>query len=324
MANNYPSGINDLVLKGVPVEIPHPGQVFWVNSTTVLAEGGIGSSDSGLGSYQQPFSTIDYAVERCKANRGDIIYVMPGHVETISAAASLDLDVAGISVIGLGRGSKQCQLDFTATGSTVEVNADNVAIVNMNFHANISAVAIGLSILTLATDCLVKDCKFDVETTTTDEFLISINAGVGCDGLIVEDCIIDMGLGGAATGVKLVGATAGANIRRNRIVGDYSLACIGGLTTASTEVYIEDNLLIQGNSENVGAVAVLSMVAASTGMFRDNTCYCNVASGVLQLVSTGMFFSNNWQGEDKGSAATASPAGGTFPAGVSITGFADD
>lgn len=328
LISNYPQGwANGVTVRGVPIEVPHPGKVFWVNNSGVLAEGGIGGSNGNKGTYQQPFGTIDYAIGRCKANRGDVIYVMPGHVETCSTAtggtATVDLDVAGVSIIGLGHGSKQARFDFTVAAGIVTVDADNVAIHNMNFHANIPEVVIGLSVLTLATDCHVSNCKFDVETTTTDEFLISINFGVGCSNFVVEDCTIDNGLGAGATGIKLVGATAGGNIRRNRIVGDYTLACVGGLTTLSTEIYIEDNVLVNGGSGGVGTVAVLSMVAASTGMFRGNTCFCNVATGVLQLVSTGMFFSDNWQGEDAGSANTAGMSRGVGLDVASIVPFAD-
>ena len=106
--SNYPNGWrNGVVVRGVPIEIPHPGKVFWVNNSSVLAEGGIAGSDGNDGTYQRPFGTIDYAVGRCTANRGDVIYVMPGHSETIGAAAAVDFDVAGITVIGLGRGALQ-------------------------------------------------------------------------------------------------------------------------------------------------------------------------------------------------------------------------
>jgi len=322
--SNYPGGFSGgVTIRGVPIDVPNPGEVFFVNSTTVIAKGGVGSSDGNPGTYQKPFATVDFAIGKCTADRGDIIYVMPGHVEEITGAGTVDCDVAGVSIIGLGRGSKQCRFDFTATASTVLIDADNVSIVNMNFHANVPNVVIGLSVVTLATDSLVQDCKFDVETTTTDEFDISINYGVGCDGLVAQNNVIDMGLGGAATGIKLVGATAGADIRNNRITGDYSLACVGGLTTLSTELYIEDNVLTNGGSGAVGTVAVLNLVTASTGMFRGNTVSCNVATGVLQMVSTGLFFSDNWQGEDAGSQNTHAMSRGIGLDVASINPFAD-
>lgn len=304
--SNFPLGFqNGITLRGVPVDIPVPGQVFWVDSTSTVVKGGVGSSDGNTGTYQKPFATLDFAIGRCTANRGDVIYLKPGHTETIGAAAAVDLDVAGVTVIGLGTGTLQPRLDFTATGGTVEVNADNISIVNVNFHANVPAVVIGLSVLTLATDLLVKGCTFDVETTTTDEFVIAINVGVGCDRIIIEDNIIDMGLGGAARAIALVGATAGATIRGNRIVGDYSVANIGGDTTLSTEVYIEDNMLIQGGTGGLNAVAVIVMLTGTTGVVRNNDIVCDVATFALQTVADAMSFIRNQRTDDVGEAKTS-------------------
>jgi hypothetical protein len=311
--SNFPQGFpNGVAIRGMPLWGAFPGKVFWVDS--------VAGANGNKGTIDDPFGTIDYAVGRCSADNGDVIMVHPGHVETISAAASLDLDVAGITVVGMGRGTNQPRLDFTATAGTVEVNADNIAIYNLNFHANVSAVVIGLSVLTLATDLVVSGCTFDVETTTTDEFNIAINLGVGCDRFLIEDCVMDMGLGGAATGIKLVGATAGGTIRGCRIVGDYSQACIAGITTLSTEIYIEDNLLINGASGNVGAVEVIEMLTGTTGVVRRNTWLCNVATIVLQSVADTMYFSENYGGEDVGAATSSVLRSGA----VSVTASADD
>lgn len=321
--SNYPNGFNDgLLLKGVPVNLPHPGKVYWVGNNAALLTGEKGASDglSNDGSYLKPFASIDYAIGKCAADRGDVIYVRPGHVETIDAASAVDLDVAGVTVIGLGRGAKQARFDFTDTAGTVVVDADNVSIVNMNFHANVSGVAIGLSVLAGATDLLLSGCKFDVEATATDEFLISVNFGVGCDGFVVEDCIMDMGLGGAATGIKLVGATAGGNIRKCRIVGDYSQACIAGITTLSTEIYIEDNFLSNGTSGNIGAVEVVEMLTGTTGIIRRNHSLCNVATIAAHYVADTMAFFENYATEDVGQAAGAVLRTGA----VSVTASADD
>jgi len=319
--SNYPTGFAQGVsIRGVPVEMPHPGKVFWVNNSGVLVDKGIGGSDANPGTYQKPFLTVDAAIGKCTANRGDVIYVMPGHVETVIADATVDFDVAGVTLIGLGRGAKQARFDFTATAGIVDVGASNVSIINMNFHANVSAITNGLRVSAAATDCLVKDCTFDVETTTTDEFLVAVNVLAGCDGLIMEDCVIDMGLGGAAVGLRISGASAGVDIRRNRIVGDYSQACIAGITTLSTEVYIEDNMLINGASGNVGTVEVIEMLTGTTGVVRRNTFLCNVASIVLQSVADTMYFSENYAGEDVGASTSSVLRSGA----ASVTASADD
>ncbi len=321
MYSNYPSGINNLILRESPIHVPNPGKVFWVNSTSVLPPNGVGGSDStSHGTYLRPFATLDYAIGQCVAGRGDVIYLMPGHSETIGAAAAVDLDVDGVTVIGLGRGNDMAKLDFTATAGTVEINADNVALYNINFHANVSGVVIGLSVLTTSTGSVIKNCKFDVETTATDEFLIAINYGVGCDDFLVEDTIIDMGLGGAATGIKLVGATAGGTIRNCRIVGDYSQACIAGITTLSTEIYIEDNFLANGASGNIGAVEVVEMLTGTTGVVRRNHSLANTATIAAHYVADTMAFFENYATEDVGQAAGAVLRTGA----TSVTASADD
>src|SRR4051812_41694686 len=75
-----------------------PGNVFWVQSTSANA----GDSAGKGRSPGAPFATIDYAVGQCTAGQGDVILVLPGHVETVTAAAGVALDVAGVSVVGLG------------------------------------------------------------------------------------------------------------------------------------------------------------------------------------------------------------------------------
>ena len=319
--SSYPNGWkNGVVVKGVPIEIPNPGKVFWVNNSGVLPEGGIGGSDSNDGTYLRPFSTIDGAIGKCTANRGDVIYVMPGHVETLTAASDVDFDVAGVRCIGLGHGSKMARFDYTNAAGDVTIDADDVAIINMNFHANVTSITIGLSVLAGATDSLVQDCLFDVETTTTDEFLIGINYGVGCDGFKVIDTKMDMGLGGAATGIKLVGATAGGDIKGCTIVGDYSQANIAGITTASTEIYVDNCILLQGGPGGVGAVEVMEMLTGTTGVVRRCHSLANVATIAAHHVADTMAFFENYATEDVGQASGAT----LRTAASSVTASADD
>ena len=64
--SNFPNGFTDgLTVRGVPIHQAHPGEVFWVNGGTVLAKGGIAGANTGKGTYQQPYATIDYAIGRC-------------------------------------------------------------------------------------------------------------------------------------------------------------------------------------------------------------------------------------------------------------------
>lgn len=307
---------------GIPIrtQTVTRGNSFYVcNATAVSADRtGVNDAGSGYGSISAPFSTIDYAINQCVASQGDEIHVLQGHNEAITTA-SITADIAGISIIGHGHGSMRPRIDFTHADGKVVVSAANVLIKNINFHANVTIVTIGLDIQAGGDNCNVENCLFDVETTTTDEFLITINRGVVTGGGIYN-CVIDMGLGGAAHGIKLVGANTGCDIVGNVIKGDYSTACIGGITTLSTEVLIKDNILMNGGPGNIGAVACVVMLTGTTGYVVNNHTFCNVATIRAHYTADTMFFSGNRASEDVGDGADSIITGDA----VSVVATADD
>ncbi|MEY2595078.1 MAG: hypothetical protein RI965_350 [Bacteroidota bacterium] len=103
------------------------------------------------------FADVDSAIGACTANAGDVIFVMPGHTETISAASGITCDVAGVSIIGLGNGSDKPVFTFgTSNAASVVVSADNVKILNIRGLAAIDG-------LTKPFDVTGDQCSFDVE-----------------------------------------------------------------------------------------------------------------------------------------------------------------
>jgi len=168
---NFPLGFqNGISLRGVPVEIPIAGQVFWVDSTSTVVKGGVGSSNGNPGTYQKPFATLEFAKSRCTANRGDVIYLKPGHAETYSDATSLNMNVAGVSVIGLGTGSLMAAFTLdTANTATIPVSVDNVMFYNCEFIANFLSIAKCFT-LTTAKFFGTPYCKF-TDTTAALNFV---------------------------------------------------------------------------------------------------------------------------------------------------------
>src|SRR5262245_26293874 len=77
-----------------------PGNVFFVQSTHTNKGDSAGKGQTP----DAPFATLDYAIGQCTADQGDLIVVLPGHVETVTGAAGVALDVAGVTVLGLGAG----------------------------------------------------------------------------------------------------------------------------------------------------------------------------------------------------------------------------
>lgn len=313
--SNYTNFLNGVTIRGIPILQLHPGKIFWVNNSGVLPEGGVGGSDGNKGTYLQPWSTIDYAIGRCTANRGDIILVMPGHTETITAADAILLDIAGVALVGVGNGLKMAEVEFNHADATIGVSANNVSIVNMRLNSTITAVTVGINVKADVSGVTITRCLFDVDTAGTDEFNHSIRLVDGNTRCVIEENVIDMGIAGAVAGIHLDADTAFTIIRKNIIRGDFSTANIAGDTTLSTNILIEDNLLENGIGGNINTEPGIELLTGSTGTIRRNDIVCNLATKAASIVADTCLLFENYYNEDISSSATG---------GIIGTASADD
>jgi hypothetical protein len=314
--SNYPNGFaSGVTVRGVPLTAAHPGRVFWVNNSSVLAENGIAGSNGNPGTYQKPFASIDYAIGRCTAGRGDIIMVMPGYTETITAADSILCDVSGVAIVGLGTGSLMPRIDFNNTAATIGVSADNVTLIGLHCRALISAVVVGVNVKADVNHTTIERCLFTAETAGTDEFNHSIRFVDGNSRGAVLDTTIDMGIAGAVAGIHLDADTAFLRIERNTIRGDFSTANIAGDTTLSTNILIKGNLLENGIGGDLGSEPGIELLTGTTGTIADNYIVCNLATKAASVVADTCLLFNNYYNEDISGAATG---------GIIGTASADD
>src|SRR3990167_5475254 len=153
------------------VNFPHKAPTFGFLPSTgfggVVAVGNVFFVDSGSPNRanttangkrpDKPFSTIDYAVGQCTANNGDVIFVAPRHTEDIPAAGTIDLDVAGIRVVGLGNGRERPTITYSADGD-IDVDAANITL--ENFFIDVTGVdAVAGAIDVNAADFTLQDCE---------------------------------------------------------------------------------------------------------------------------------------------------------------------
>lgn len=109
-------------------------------------------------------ATIDAAIGLCTANAGDVIYVLPGHTESVTAT-SIACDVAGVSIIGLGSGSLKPTLTFGATDSAINVTAANCTWQNFRITAGIGNVVTAFLHATAAQNTQYLDIEFFATST---------------------------------------------------------------------------------------------------------------------------------------------------------------
>jgi hypothetical protein len=264
--SNYPGGFaQGVVIKGIPLTVSNPGKVFWVNGTTVLAPGAVGGSNGNDGSYRRPFATIDYAVGKCTANRGDIIMVMPGHSETISSATSLVFDVAGVAVIGLGTGSLRPDLNFSNTAGSVEVDAADVTLYNLTLTADVTAVVVGVNVD--ANGFTMDSCEFRYNATG-DDFITMIDIDA-FDDAVISNCVFHAEeTAGCSEAIRMDDALR-TKIINCHFTGDFTDGAIIGEGAVSTGILVADNYIY--HSDTTGG-EVIDLNVASTGLIVGNRC----------------------------------------------------
>ena len=288
-----PNGYNivpeHIQLESILSKINAVGNTYYVSSVSGSA------TNDGL-SIETALTTIDAAVGKCTANNGDVICVLPGHTETITGT-DITVDVAGVSVIGVGKGSLMPQIKHNHADAEVSIAADNVIWQGIRHSADVTSVKVAIEIEDGIDYCTVRGCVFDVVATTTDEFLVSVRTNDASNFALIEDNFFDMGLGGAVAAISFTKDTDGTIVRNNVAMGDYSTAVINGITTLSTKLLIEKNLLVNGDAANVGTEPGIELVTGSSGVIRDNDIVCNVATLALAIVADGVMMYRNYSTE---------------------------
>lgn len=311
--SNYPGGFNSgVVIRGMPLQVVHPGRMFWVYSGSALLPGQRAGSNGNNGTFNAPFATVDYAISQCTASRGDIVMVKPGHSETISAADGFDLDVAGVAVIGLGTGSLIPTFTLSATTSDVNISAANCTMYNLRFEASTSDVVRAIQVT--AKDATIKSI-YVPDTGATNEILTVVKATSttdnNADGLWVEGC---RAYGTSSAILEFLEFNAQINglvFLDNIIVNEGTAAgvAIAGATGKDLKnAYIGWNKT--SNKATSGNLFIDSDSTASTGIAENNLIGHADVTGAHDNGLTGMGFRlfNNL------SVSTASLSGFVLPA----------
>jgi hypothetical protein len=263
MPSNYPNGfLHGVTIRGVPILQCNPGQVFWVNNSSVLADGAVAGSDGNSGDYRHPFATIDYAIGRCTAGRGDIICIMPGHAEAVASAGAIAMDVAGVTLVGLGRGTARPTLNFTATAATMTFSAANTSMVNVLLTGGIDAVVSPLVVS--ASDVYIELNYRDVTGQCTNCLLTT----AGANRLKVHVNEYDGATAaGTDAGIAIVGGS-NIEITGRYMDGNFAVGGIDVRTTATTNLFVHDFQYFR--TRNAADIFIIDTITASTGQIGPN------------------------------------------------------
>ena len=292
---NFPNGITSfgVPVLGAGVQVPSStGTYFFVHSGT-----GSSANDGKTPTY--PLATIDQAVNKCTADKGDVIVVMPGHAESVSAAAGIDADVAGISIVGLGNGENRPVVSFTtAAGADLDVDAANITIRNIVFKNDIDSQTAMIDVN--AAGFTMDSC--DLLEGSSKQALIYIDLAE--DRATIRNCYIKSIAAGADSGIKIAAAKDRIRLENNVVDGDFSDAGIHNPTSAiATNLVIANNIV---RNRQTGDHAI-ELVSACTGEATGNQLFGDTPGVVFDPGS--LFCSNNWENHKIDTQAVPSPLG---------------
>lgn len=176
------------------------GNIYWVDSGKTTT----GGDTTGHGSNPDaPFLTIDYAIGRCTANNGDIIYVMPGHAETVAATVGIACDVAGVSIIGLGVGRSRPAI--TAHASAIDAISVSVANVHLENLRIIGAASCTALINLAGADFTARDLVLEHGAAP----VMAVTVASGGNRFSFRDCVFSATADGPDCGIDIEAGVTG-------------------------------------------------------------------------------------------------------------------
>ena len=211
------------------------GTVRYVDSN--VAGGVAGNGLSWAGAYL----TVNAAIVGSAAD--DTILVAPNHAETITAGGGITIDKAGLSVVGLGWGSRKPRITFgTATTTDINVTAANVLLKNFRLINNIDSL---VNFLDLDEDWFCGE-ELDFVTSSALEAIAFINLATTKDnfyfrGLTALQPTDPTGTdGGVDTGFLFMIDSENIVVEDSWFYGNFETAIFHNRTTACKNFWVRN------------------------------------------------------------------------------------
>lgn len=241
-----------------------------------------------------------------KTNSGDVIYVLPGHAESVSAAdmASHTGAASGFSIVGMGTGTMRPTFTWTVAGSTWLLDTANVEIANCRLflagaHAAGSALTVAAPITVTGVGCRMVNNEifwgFDVDQIVGDGIIWN-----AADGTFAGNTAIAL--------VAAVPSNSFLQLKaadRIKIIGNYifgptdgtTRGVVYGDTTASINIDVAGNYM---HNILASSSIAFSPLAGSTGVARNNMF--GVETGILPITASLLRWTENYCSDTDGQA----------------------
>lgn len=270
----FPNGVSSF---GIPVlgsgDLTTTGSVFFVDS-------GAGSDGNTGTDKDHPFATLDYAIGKCADTNGDIIILMPGHAETTTAIA---LDVAGVTIVGIGHGRARPTLTATTAASDlIDVTVANCRIENIRLVGAASGCTSLISIGSAAHDFECVGCSLEHGAAP----LIAVIVTTGADRFSFRDCLFLGTAAGPDAAIDVQGS--GDSFDWSVINCTFNYDGSAGLDEAAIRDDNTSTGLLISNCRFIGMDATaIDFNSSATGIIEHCSVDSNNATSVAEMFDIG-------------------------------------
>lgn len=257
------------------------GSVFYVHSGT----GGDTTKDGQ--SSDEPKATWAAALALCTASVGDVVVLMPGHVESMGNA-QIAINKVGVTTIGIGHGSSRPRFDYDHANSSIDIEASDNIVRNITIRPSITDVLVGIDVVAAVTDTLLEDVEVlpGEDGAGVDDFALGIDIKAGCTRTTIRRFKERQHASGAGyiAGIRLTGASDDVLIEDPdiHITGAGVKAPIEGITTLST------NLNIVRGRLTTDAEPGIELLTGTTGVIEETRIFTDLATIDAATVADGM------------------------------------
>lgn len=281
------------------------GERFYVHS-------GAGSNSNTGRTPDTPFASLVFALTQVSENTNDVIYIMPGHAETLTGAAHIACNKIGVTIIGLGTGTNRPTFTFGNTAATWAISAANVTVKNIRVTSSVDEM-VKMFHVTAAYCTLDNIEHFETTSMQTLQFLLT---SALANNITVKNCEHYQVTAAAGTQkwIELVGVTR-ARILDNLFIltlkDETASHTISG-STAVINVEIARNIFIQRAAANT-QTTVVNLVTTSSGFIHDNRAGTSSTGVSTAAAFTGdaCFFSENYWLDDPAASGILAPGAGS-------------
>lgn len=277
-------------------------KVFFVGNTTLASfQDFLDDFGPDVQGGNRVFSTLASALadSNVVAARGDVIYVLPGHAETLTAAAAVAISKSGVSIIGLGNGAARPTFTFTTVvGASFDISAANVLVQNVRFVCGIDNQT-AINNVTGA-DVTFDNCEWIISNGTLGAAICILTAATADRLKVINSRFTGPAVNAGTTCAACIQHESGVDyvIENNYFTGKMTQAVLNTATVLRG--------LIRNNAFVIATgTKAIAMAAASTPFITNNRI--NVPSGTAPVVAAAGFMSgNNYSAAAGVTAGTAS------------------